>query len=175
MGKRFRLQERHQAFLVKAFACYCGPSEARDALKEEFGIEVSVPCAAHYNAERRVGVQLHQKWRDLFAEARKAFISDVVAEVPLAQKSLRIKELAKAATKFKSNNNYIAMARMLEQIAKEVGNVHTNRHEITGKDGGAIKYQDVGDMTDDQIDEELRRLTIIPMNPDIHPAPDKKQ
>ena len=72
-----------------------------------------------------------------------------------------------AANAFKASKNYLAMARMLEQIAKEVGNVHTNRHEFMGKDGGAIKFQDVGDMTDEQLDEELRRYGI---DPDVHRA-----
>ena len=50
------------------------------------------------------------------------------------------------------------MARMLEQIAKEVGNVHTNRHEFTGKDAGPIKFQNIDDMTDEQINLELKQI-----------------
>ena len=70
----------------------------------------------------------------------------------------------------KKKENYLAMARMLEQIAKECGNVHTNRHEFTGKDRGPIKHQDVSEMTDEQIDLKLKQifaqsgLALVPIN-----------
>ncbi len=37
-------------------------------------------------------------------------------------------------------------------------NVYSNRREFTGKDRGPIEYQDVNDMTDEQIETELLRL-----------------
>ena len=91
--------------------------------------------------------------------------------IPLAHKSVRIKELARAANTFKASKNYLAMARMLEQIAKECGGAQ--RIELTGKGGGAIKFQDVGDMTDEQIDAEIRSYGIDPDQ--IHKAPRSKQ
>ena len=50
------------------------------------------------------------------------------------------------------------MADMLERISKEMGNVHTNRREFTGKNRGPIQFEDVKAMTDEQIDAELERL-----------------
>ena len=52
----------------------------------------------------------------------------------------------------------MAMARMLEQIAKEVGGVHSNRHEITGRDRGPIQFAEVSSMTDEQIEAELEAI-----------------
>ena len=78
-----------------------------------------------------------------------------------------------AANTFKAKKNYLAMAKLLADIAKEMGNVHTNRREFTGKDGGAIKFQDVGDMTDEQITAELESYGIDPDQ--IHAAPKTKQ
>jgi hypothetical protein len=69
----------------------------------------------------------------------------------------------------------MAMADMLERIAKEVGNVHTNRRELTGRDRGPIKYSEVDDMTDDEIDRELRQLLNIKDDADVYPAPKRKQ
>ena len=66
--------------------------------------------------------------------------------------------MAKAADYFEHAGNYMAMASMLERIAKEMGNVHTNRREFTGRDQGPIKYSEIADMTDEQLDQDIKRL-----------------
>jgi len=70
------------------------------------------------------------------------------------------------------------MADMTERQAKEMGNVHTNRREFTGKDRGPIQYQDVDNMTDEQIDDELRtyepELRHI-LDVDVHKPPETEQ
>jgi len=174
MGNReSRLKEVHKAFIVRELACFASPKETATALMDQYGIEISPQLAQHYDATKAAGRKAAKKWRELFALAREAFIEDVQASIPLAHRSVRIKELAHAANLFKKQKNYIGMARILEQIAKEVGNVHTNRHEFTGKDGGPIQYQDTGDMTDEQIIEELRLLGVDASV--IHPAPKTTQ
>ena len=64
--------------------------------------------------------------------------------------------LAHAARAYKGQRNYMAMADMLERISKECGNVHTNQCEFMGNGGGAINYRDVSDMTDEQLEQELK-------------------
>ena len=96
----------------------------------------------------------------------------VSERIPHAHKAVRIKKLAQAADAFENSGNYLAMARMLEQIAKECGGLFTNRREFMGKDGGAIKIQAVEDMTKEQIEDELRGYGI---DPDVHRAPIAKQ
>ncbi len=168
-----KLKDIHRAFLVRELACFASPKEAADALRDKYGIEIAPQSAEHYDATKVAGKVASKKWHELFALAREAFLDDVKRSVPFANKSVRIKELAKAAQIFKLQKNYLGMARILELIAKEVGNVHTNRHEFTGKDGGPIRYQDVGDMTDEQIYEELRSYGIDPAL--VHAAPKTKQ
>ena len=169
-----KLQDHHRAFLVREFACYAGPKEAAAALREEYGIEIAPQSAQHYDATAGAGSDAAKKWHDLFAVARKAFLDDVEKRVPEAYKAVRIHELAKASRAFKKKKNFIAMADMFERIAKEVGNVHTNRREFTGKDRGPIQFEDVSTMTPDQIDAELRELTgKSPAN--VHEAPETKQ
>ncbi len=89
---------------------------------------------------------------------QKKRLTDVEKAVPHAHKAVRIKKLARASDAFESRGNYVAMAAMLEKIARELGNVHTNRREFTGKDQGPIKVESVANMTDEQIDAELERL-----------------
>ena len=168
-----KLDDVHRAFIVRELACFASPKEAAEALKQEFGIEISPQGAQHYDATKNSGSKPAQRWKDLFALARAAFLEEVQNSIPLAHKSVRIKELARAANNFKANKNYLAMARILEQIAKEVGNVHTNKHELTGAHGGPIRYTDVSDMTDEQIEEELRSYGIDPAT--VHKAPNTKQ
>jgi len=170
MGKspNRKLNDTHRAFLVQQFACFSTPAEAADALKTAFDIVISPQGAQHYDVTS-VSSKPSKKWAELYALAREAFIEDVQDSVPLAHRSVRIKKLAKAANAFEKQKNYLAMAKVLEAIAKEVGSVHTNKHEITGKDGGPIRYAEVGDMTDEQIVAELESYGIDPDQ--IHAAP----
>lgn len=170
-----KLKDFHRAFLVQEFACFATPMEAADALREEYGIEITPQGAQHYDVTKKAGQQAAPKWRELAAVARQAFLDEVSARIPHAHKALRVKKLARAADAFEAKKNYMAMARMLEQIAKEVGNVHTNRHEFTGKDRGPIKFQNIDDMTDDQIDAELRQIFKIGDGAKVQPAPATKQ
>ncbi|KKK82483.1 hypothetical protein LCGC14_2802950, partial [marine sediment metagenome] len=73
-------------------------------------------------------------------------------------KAFRIKKLARAADKFEEAGNLVQMANMLEKVAKEIGGAYTNRYEHTGKGGGPIKYEDVTDMTTEQLESEADRL-----------------
>ena len=51
--------------------------------------------------------------------------------------------------------------------------MHTNRREFTGKDQGPIQFQNVAEITDEQIDDELRSYGIDPDQ--IHAARETKQ
>ncbi len=165
-----KLKDHHRAFLVGEFACFATPKEAADALREEYGVEIAPQSAQHYDATSGAGSDAAKKWHELFDVSRQAFLEDVKSRIPHAHKALRIKKLARASDAFEKSKNYLAMARMLEQIAKEVGNVHTNRREFTGKDRGPIKFQDVETMTDEQLDQEInqslaqRGLALVPIN-----------
>lgn len=170
-----KLKDIHRAFLVREFACFATPMEAADALREEYGIEIAPQSAQHYDATSGAGSDAAKKWHDLFDVSRKAFLDDVEKRVPESYKSVRIQELARASRIFKKRGNFMAMAIMLEKIAREVGNAYTNRHEVTGRDRGSIKFEDVNSMTDDQIDAELRQIFGIDADADVHPAPDSEQ
>jgi len=161
-NNKSKLTDRHRTIIVRELACFTGLTDIQKKIKDEYGIEIKLQSVQHYDPNRVGGSRPAKRWVELFNHTREAFLSEIQDTVPLAHKSVRIKELALAANLFKRKGNYLAMAKVLEQIAKEVGNVHTNRHEITGKDGGAIRYSDVGDMTDEQIRAELLDLGVDP-------------
>lgn len=153
-----KLTDEHRAFLVKRMACFDGPKDAAAALKQEFGIEISPQATEAYDPNKYAGRNIAQKWRELFEHTRKSFLDDVETFVPAANKAVRVKELWHAAQAFKGRGNYIGMADMLERIAKELGNVHTNKREVTGKDGKPLQVE-YTDLTDDQLNTRiLQRL-----------------
>lgn len=171
--KKKRLNDVAKAFVVKELACFGSPKEVSEALMEELGVQLAPQNIEAYDPGKRAGQHLSEKWRELFALAREGFLEQVQNSIPLAHRSVRIKKLALAAKAFEKQKNYLGMSRILEQIAKEVGNVHTNRMELTGKDRGPIRYAEVSDMTDEQIEAELRTFGIDPAT--IHAAPKTKQ
>ena len=158
MAAKPKLNDIHRAFIVRDLACYASPTQAVEALNQCFGVVISPQATERYHPDKKMGLRMAQKWVDLFDETRKDFHDYIEKHVPEAHKAVRIHELAKASRTFKKKGNYMAMADMFERIAKEVGNVHTNRREFTGKDRGPIKVAAVSEMTDEQIDAELTRL-----------------
>ena len=167
------LTDIHRKFIIQQLACFLSPSETAEAVNEEFGLVVSRQAMERYDPHKHAGRRIAQRWKDLFALARQAFLDEVSNSIPLAHKAVRVRKLAKAARAYEDSKNYLAMARILEQIAKEVGNVHTNRMELTGKDRGPIRYADVSDMTSEQIYDELRSYGIDPDQ--VHTAPKRTQ
>ncbi len=172
-GRKADMKDRHRAFLVMEFACYATPTEAATALLDEFGITISRQRAQHYDPEHGPVDGIAKKWVDLFRVCRDAFLEDTKKHLPYTHQSVRLRDLSRAATEFKDKKNYMGMARMLEQIAKEVSG--TPRLELTGKGGGAIKYAAVDDMTDEQISAEILKILQLPEGTDIdrlnlHPA-----
>ena len=156
--KKKRLTDVEKAFVVQELACFGSPKEVSEALMEEYGVQLAPQNIEAYDPGKRAGQHLSKKWRELFEHTRNAFLDHVEKAVPHAHKAVRVRKLARAADAFENRGNYVAMADMLERIAKEMGNVHTNRREFTGKDQGPIKVESVANMTDEQIDSELERL-----------------
>lgn len=153
-----RLTDVEKAFVVQELACFGSPKEVAETLMEECAVQLAPQNIERYDPNKRAGQNLAQKWRELFEHTRNAFLDHVEKAVPHAHKAVRIKKLARAADAFENGKNYYGMANMLERIAKEMGNVHTNRREFTGKDRGPIQVESVANMTDEQIDTELTRL-----------------
>ncbi len=174
-----KLTNEHREFLVREFACFSTAVEAVKALEAKFGVKITPQAAEYYHPELKASHRgrrkLGKKWRDLFATLRAAFLEDVSHTVPAAHKSVRIKHLADAAETMRAKGNLIGMANLYERIAKEVGDVHTNRRELSGPKGKPIQYQDVSEMTDEQVQDELRAMFGLEEGVDVHPMPATKQ
>jgi hypothetical protein len=154
-GSKNKLTDAHRAFVVQRIACFDSPKEVADALKAEHGVDITPQAVENYDPGKKAGQTMAKRWRELHASTRKAFLDDVSLHIPEANKSVRIRELSKAARALKARGNYIGMADMLERVAKELGDVHTNRRELTGKGGGPIAFNE---LSNDQLDARLAKL-----------------
>ena len=120
------LSNEVKAFIVQALACFDTPSQVSAAVREEFGIEVTrQKCEAH-DPTKRAGRDLAKRWVTLFEDTRKRFREET-AEIPIANRAYRLRTLGRMAEKAENMKNMALTAQLLEQAAKEVGDVYVNR------------------------------------------------
>lgn len=132
-----KLNEEVQRFIVQALACYDTPTQVAEAVKEEFGLEVTRQQVAVYDPEKHAGRNLSKKWRDLFVSTREQFRKEV-AEIPIADQAFRLRQLHRMVQEAMKRKNVVLAASLLEQAAKETGGMFTNKRELSGPNGGPI-------------------------------------
>ena len=122
------LSNEVKAFIVQALACFDTPSQVSAAVREEFGIEVTrQKCEAH-DPTKRAGRDLAKRWVTLFEDTRKRF-RDETADIPIANRAYRLRALGRMVEKVEGMRNYGLAMQLLEQAAKEVGDVYVNRQK----------------------------------------------
>ncbi|WGK60521.1 DUF2280 domain-containing protein [Halopseudomonas sp. SMJS2] len=120
------LRSEVKAFIVQALACFDTPSQVVAAVKTEFGIEVTRQQCESHDPTKFAGQRLGKKWVDLFHHTRKRFREET-AEIPIANRAYRLRTLGRLAEKAENMRNMALTAQLLEQAAKEVGDVYVNR------------------------------------------------
>lgn len=137
------LRDEVKLFIVNALACYDAPTAVAEAVKLEFGLEVSRQQVSCYDPNTYVGRKLSAKWRKIFEQTRAAF-RERADEIPIASKAFRLRTISRVVTKAESMRNLPLVLEALEQAAKEVGDVYVNRKVEVDKSQ----------------DEEIKRLEI---------------
>jgi len=135
-------------------AMYRTPSEVAADVKETFNVEVSRQLVHEYNPDGSGGPTVAQKWKDLHAATRKAFLEDTGA-ISVAQKAYRLNELADLYRKTKERGESELAAEILEQAAKEMGEAFTNRHRVGGDPENPLVYRN---LSQDQLNERIAEL-----------------
>lgn len=120
------LRDEVKAFVVQALACFDTPSQVVTAVKVEYGLDVTRQQCEAYDPTKYVGRNLHLKWRTLFEDTRARF-REQTAEIPIANRAYRLRALGRMAVKAENSKNMALTAQLLEQAAKEVGDVYVNR------------------------------------------------
>lgn len=115
-----------KAFIVQALACFDTPTQVSQAVKQEFDIDVTRQQVEQHDPTKRAGANLAAKWRTLFEDTRKRFREET-SEIPIANRAYRLRALGRMAEKVEGMRNYGLALQILEQAAKEVGDVYVNR------------------------------------------------
>ncbi|MCV3851659.1 DUF2280 domain-containing protein [Pseudomonas aeruginosa] len=120
------LNNEVKAFIVQALACFDTPAQVAASVREEFGIEVSRQQCESHDPTKSAGRDLAKRWRTLFEDTRKRFREET-SEIPIANRAFRLRALGRMAEKAESMRNLALTAQLLEQAAKECGDVYVNR------------------------------------------------
>ena len=124
---------------MRSLACYDIPSVVARELLRRYGCVMKTADIVRYDPTTTAAQQrgLAKKWVDLFHMTRDEFTKEM-SRVDCAHRATRLRMLSRAARHFEEREFFIAMADMLERIAKECGDAYTNRREVTGKGGAPL-------------------------------------
>ncbi len=125
-----KLEKEHQIFVVQQLAIFERPKTVRSRLKENFGIEISLPGIQHYQITSK---ELSPDLKKIFNSTRKKFLANSLL-IPLANKNVRLQKLQNLFDKQEDElrQNPVEIRATLKQVAEEMGDVYTNkqRHEL---------------------------------------------
>ncbi|MEV8978810.1 DUF2280 domain-containing protein [Klebsiella pneumoniae] len=123
------LKPEVRAFIVQELACFDTPSQIVESVQKEFKVQVTRQQVASHDPTKVAGKGLAQKWVDLFNRTRDRFLNEI-SDIPIANKAYRLRVLNRMAINAESMKNYGMTAQLLEQAAKDVGDVYTNKQKV---------------------------------------------
>ncbi len=102
-----------------------------------------------------------ERWKELFHQDRKRFL-DNVDSIGIANKTVRIQRLEYLCTLALQRKNVKLAAELMEQAAKEMGEVFTNRREVKS-DVRSVTATMTTDQLRQEILKDLNSLGIEPL------------
>ena len=118
-----------KAFIVQGLAQFKTPQEMAELVKQNFDIEISRQRVEAHDPTKAAGVNLSERWSKYFFECREKFNSDI-SSIPIANLAVRLSRLENEYQKSKNPKHKLEV---LEQAAKEVGEVFTNKQTVNSK------------------------------------------
>ena len=118
-----------KAFIVQALACFDTPTQIASQVKQEFGLDISIQQVSSYDPTKAIAKNLGQKWIDLFNATRTRFQTEL-SDIPIANKAYRLRALNRMMTSAEKMRNMALAASLMEQAAKECGDVYTNKQKV---------------------------------------------
>lgn len=122
-----RIDDVVKTFIVNQLAMFDTPQQVADAVKERFGVEITRQHVRSYDPES--GGKPIKKWRAVFDATRKRFLEQT-SDIPIANKSVRLRRLERMAVAAEARKNYPLAAQLHEQAAKECGDLYTNTRKM---------------------------------------------
>lgn len=124
-----RLASNVKRFLVIQNACGSSPSEVVKAVKSVFDADVSAALVECYDPTKTAGQSLSLPLKTLFREMQREF-QTMAVKAGIADQKWRIAKLHLIAQHaFDRGNHKMAMDAM-EQVAKDLGGVYTNKARL---------------------------------------------
>ncbi|AUV40476.1 MULTISPECIES: DUF2280 domain-containing protein [Klebsiella pneumoniae complex] len=123
------LKPEVKAAIVQMLACYDTLSIVVAAIQKDYGIKVTPQQVESHDPTKVSGKGLAKKWVDLFNATRERFQNEI-SDIPIANKAYRLRVLNRMALNAESMKNYGMTAQLLEQAAKDVGDVYTNKQKV---------------------------------------------
>lgn len=133
------LTDELQLFIVQALACFLTPSQVAELVKAEFNIEVSRQSVQYYDPTKGKKKRLAKKHIAIFKATRKAYLAGI-SDVGVANQRYRLEKIqgvVERAEALRGKNDFLLL-QALRQAAEEMGEVYTNKKQITGEGGGAV-------------------------------------
>lgn len=122
------LSSEVKAYIVQALACFDTPSQVAEAVKREFGLEVSRQQVETHDPTKRCAKTLAKRWVVLFEDTRKRFREET-ADIPIANRAYRLRAMGRFIERAESIKNIPLAMQILEQAAKECGDMYVNRQK----------------------------------------------
>ncbi|AGJ86718.1 DUF2280 domain-containing protein [Raoultella ornithinolytica] len=123
------LKPEVKAAIVQMLACYDTLSIVVDAIQKDYGIRVTPQQVESHDPTKVSGKGLAKKWVDMFNATRDRFLNEI-SDIPIANKAYRLRVLQRMSTDAEKMKNMGMTAQLLEQAAKEVGDVYTNKQKV---------------------------------------------
>lgn len=124
------LSEEQKEWLVTQWAMFRTPAEIRRGFKDLFGVEITPKQAHQYNPSGSRGKEKSmRKWKLVFTHVRHKFLTEV-AEIPIANAAVRLNRLEQLCVNAMEKGKAPLAADIIEQAAKEVGGLFTNKREV---------------------------------------------
>jgi hypothetical protein len=127
------LKNEVKSFIVQALACFDTPSQVVESVKNEFGVVLTRQQVESHDPTKASSKGLALKWQTLFYDTRKRFREET-ADIPIANRAYRLRALGRIVEKAENMRNLPLALQVLEQAAKEAGDMYVNRQKKADAD-----------------------------------------
>ncbi len=126
-----------KTFIVQALACFDSPSQVAEAVRANFGLTVSRQQVEIHDPTKRSSKGLAKRWVTLFEDTRAGF-RETMIEVPVANRAYRLRALGRMVEEAEERGHLAQAAKLLEQAAKECGDMYTVRRATGAGSSGEL-------------------------------------
>lgn len=123
------LTDQQKLEIVLSLARFATLAEIAKDFKERHDIELPAMQIGIYDPTRTY-FAAGEKWKKLFDDERARYLADVQA-IPVANQGYRLNVLQRGINAAIARGNWVLVATLAEQAAKEVGGALTNQRNVT--------------------------------------------